>query len=486
VAIPMKRCLFFPLLFALVTAVYASLVSPLAFPFGGLAVPLEYHINVPFYYQNKYYYCGPACLQMVFNYYGENISQNEIACVARTIGDPVDSTFTDELRRAGHFSNLSISMGDELPSNITGYTLRSLGYATFESRGMNLSTLENYISQGKPLILLMWYSFHHVSTHYRVAVGYNQTHVFLHDPWNKPLWNGTYGGPSIAFNNTQFMDLWSYYGNWALCVCPWTVKISTPTYIKPGTPFQIESTVTYPQPPSNSLSDYPASSCSALIALPANLSLAQGEVQKKTIGIGSLNAGTNATVSWALVATASTKGTISITAEGKVSGSVGTHYNYTAYNYTDRIGATANFTITLNADSSPPAISMPTRVPATDVQPNQAVEISTNVTDPDSGVQNVTLYYTINNGTTWENESMSLNQTTRLYEATIPGQQAGTWVRFKIFTSDKVGNNATLDGMQPYCIYQTVAEFPSSTILTLFVTVTLLAIITYRKKHADF
>lgn len=81
---------------------------------------------------------------------------------------------------------------------------------------------------------------------------------------------------------------------------------------------------------------------------------------------------------------------------------------------------------------------------------------------------------------------MSLNQTTRLYEATIPGQQTGTWVRFKIFASDKVGNNATLDGMQPYCIYQTVPEFPSLLVLPFFMTVTLLAIMTYKRKRAGF
>lgn len=350
VAIPLRYSVFFLLLFVLVTVtagIYPSINA------AGVSIPLETHINVPFYYQDKDYYCGPACLQMVFNYYGENISQYEIAGAARTIGDPVYATFIDDLRRAGHFSNLSTSMGNELPNNITGYALRSLGYAAFESQSISLSTLESYLSQGKPLILLMWYSSYHISTHFRVAVGYNQTHVFLHDPWNKSLWGSAYGGPNIAFNNAQFLDLWSYYGNWALYVSPWTVNISVPTYIKPGTPFQIESTITYPQPLPNTISDYPASSCNASIALPANLSLAQGEVQKKTIGTGLLDAGADDTVSWKLVANSTIIGTINITAEGKVFGSVGVHYIYTAYGYNDRIGAMANFTITLKKDSRP-------------------------------------------------------------------------------------------------------------------------------------
>ena len=148
----------------------------------------ETHFSVPFYYQEKDYYCGPATLEMIFDYYGENVFQSEIACVARSIGDPLYVTYTDELRRAGHFSNISLSMGNELPSNITGYNLRPLGYASSEAQGMNLTLLRSFLDQGKPLILLMWYSHYHVSTHYRVATGYNETHVFLHDPWNKPLW----------------------------------------------------------------------------------------------------------------------------------------------------------------------------------------------------------------------------------------------------------------------------------------------------------
>ena len=309
------------------------------------ALALEGHIPVPFYYQDEDYYCGPACLQMVFNYYGENISQYEIAAVARSIGDPVYATFTDELTRAGHFSNISTSMGSELPLNIAGYTLRNLGYASFESQGMNLTTLEAYIDEGRPLILLMWYSYHHVSTHFRVVAGYNQTHVFLHDPWNKPAWGGAYGGPDIAFNNSEFLDLWSYYDNWALYVCPWAVDVNAPAYVTPGTPFLLESTIMYPQPLPSALSVYPASFCNASIDLPANLSLAQGEVQKKTIGTGFLDAGSNAVVSWTLVANSSVEGTLNITVEGMVSGAVGANYNYTAYEYHDRIGVTASFLI---------------------------------------------------------------------------------------------------------------------------------------------
>jgi hypothetical protein len=303
-------------------------------------------VPVPFDYQEKDYYCGPAALQMVFNYYGENISQYEIACVARSIGAPLYTTYTEELRRAGHFSSLSTSMGDELDSNITGYALRQLGYAAFEGYS-DLTTLKNFLDQGKPLILLMWYSSAHVDGHYRVATGYNETDVFLNDPWNKPLWGGTYGGPNIAFNNSEFLDLWSYSDNWALYVSPWTVDFSAPVSVEVGTPFQVESTVTYPQPLPNALSAYPASSCNASITLPPNLSLAQGENQQKTVGTGDLQAGDSSSLSWTLVANSSVAGTVSITVDGMISGSVGANSNYPAYDYSDRIGATVNFTVNI-------------------------------------------------------------------------------------------------------------------------------------------
>jgi uncharacterized protein YvpB len=426
-------------------------------------------IPVLFYYQDKDYYCGPACLAMVFDYYGENISQEETADVARTLGEPVYSTFTDEMVRAAHFSNISTSKGGEIPDeNITGYSLRKLGYAAFEDQGMNLTQLKSYIDENRPLILLMYYSSHHVSTHYRVVTGYNETHIFLHDPWNKPLWNGTYGGPNIAFNYSAFLDLWAYWSNWALYTSPWNISISAPAYIKPQTPFQINATVTYPQPLPNALDDYTASSCNATIKLPANLTLAQGETSKKTLGTGSLQAGATETVTWMLTADSSGTYTVNVEADGLVSGSV---YEYPSYDYTDRIGAAINFTIQLGEDSDAPLISNLSRVPDGPVTPNQEVKVSANVTDSESGVKNATLYYDLNSSQAWTPMLMSYNSTAQLYYATIPGQPVGTHVSFKVVAYDKVGNNATEDGTE-YSAYTVVPEFSFASVMITIMSIT--------------
>jgi len=419
----------------------------------------EHHIVVPFHYQEKDYYCGPACLEMVFDYYGEDINQTEIADVAGTIGEPFYSTYTDELRRAAHFSNISTSIGDELPGiNITGYTLRGLGYAAFESYSMSLEDLKRYVDMGKPLILLMWYSESHYCGHYRVLTGYNGTHFFLHDPWNKPEWSGKYGGPDVAFNYTMFFDLWSYSGYWALYVEPWRLQVSAPNQILPGTTFKVNATITYPEPSPGATDTYPSSLCNATIILPANVNLVQGETAKKTVGTSVLNAGESANVSWTLIANSYVMGKITIEVEGLVSGHVRAYPpSYPEYYYTDRIGAKTTFTIETE-DNTPPRISTPTREPQGDVQPFQEVKISVNVTDMESGVETVILSFTTDDGSTWENRTMDFNASTSLYEEIIHGQDAGTTVRFKIIAYDVAGNVAVLDGEQSYCIYVVVSE----------------------------
>jgi outer membrane protein assembly factor BamB len=399
-------------------------------------------IPVPFHYQEKYYYCGPACLQMVFNYYGQNIPQPEIACVARTIGHPLYGTIDSDLRRAAQFSDISTSIGDQLPHNITGYSLRQLGYSAFEAQGMNLTTLESFLDQGKPLILCMWYSSAHYLGHFRVAVGYNQTCVFLQDPWNAQAWGGVYGGPYTVFNDSQFMDLWSYSGNWALYVSPWEVNLSAPAYVNPGKLFEVKSTITYPEPPPNALSEYPASSCNATIALPANLSLTQGELQTKPIGTGLLNASNSATVTWALVANSSVKGTIGIVAEGKISGSVGPVLNYPAYDYTDRIGAAVNFSINFGAPDVT-VINVAPSKPAVGQGFNDSIDIT--VADPGSSTEtfNVTLYanattiatrsVTLTSGDsttitlTWSTKSFAYGNYTISANVTLPAGEVNRW-----------------------------------------------------------
>lgn len=114
------------------------------------------------------------------------------------------------------------------------------------------------------------------------------------------------------------------------------------------------------------------------------------------------------------------------------------------------------------------------------VLPNQEVKVLVNVTDAESGVKNVTLYYNLNNSQTWTSVPMDYNLTSFLCNATIPGQPIGTYVKFKIVAYDKVGNNATRDETE-YCTYEVIPEFPSNLILKLFMLIAIPIIIYARK-----
>ncbi|MGB9778322.1 MAG: C39 family peptidase, partial [Candidatus Bathyarchaeales archaeon] len=291
-------------------------------------------IGVPFYYQAKTYYCGPAALQMVFDYFGENVSQLEIAEVARTV--PY-LTYTDELRRAAHFSNISTSMGSEMAENITGYSARKLGYAAFEMFGMTLDDLKALIDRDFPVILLMRWVPDEPYGHFRVAVGYNATHVFLHDPWNNIEWGGDYGGPNLPMNYTFFDEMWNYFGHWGLFVSPWNVRVEVPSNVYAGQSFTVTATVLYPCPPQTPIYIYEASTCNATIILSEGLVLADGESPTKNLG--EIYAGGTVQTSWKIKAERPGNYSISVEAEGKISGVVGEKTDVgPGYQYDDRIG----------------------------------------------------------------------------------------------------------------------------------------------------
>jgi PKD repeat protein len=153
---------------------------------------------------------------------------------------------------------------------------------------------------------------------------------------------------------------------------------------------------------------------------------------------------------------------------------------YQVKDYAGLISETYSDTIIL--DATEPTIRTPSRTPEGNPQPNQDVKVSANITDATSEVKNATLFYTVNNGTSWEDRTMNHNSSTGLYEATILGQSAGTLVRYKIVAYDYAGNNATLNGTGPYCTYQVVPEFSSTIILPLFIALSLITIIFTRKK----
>lgn len=286
--------------------------------------------GVPDHGQIKWYYCGPAALEDIFDFYGPDISQSEIADAARTDVD-YSGTFTDDMRRAGHFSDLSTSQGEEMAGSITGYTGRGLGYAAFETYFGGVGGLKPLIDAGYPIVVLQYEDLVNKQWgHFRVVIGYDDgtSTIYVKDPNPNPE----------SYSYADFEALWVYSGKWGAVVCPWQVTLSAPATVLVGATFTVTATVTYPCP-SPFPTGYPASLSKATINLAAGLSLSLGETSGKTLGTGTMTAGGSETVQWNVDAVGS-GGPFDITveAEGRVSGSVSTHGSNPSYSYTDRIG----------------------------------------------------------------------------------------------------------------------------------------------------
>jgi hypothetical protein len=334
----------------IIIAATIVLTTPLSLH-SAFALPSQY-INVPYHSQPNWYYCGPACLEMVFDYYGVDVAHSEIADAARTDGtfpNPFGS-YSYELRRAGHFSNLSLSEG-ELSTHVTGYTARKLGYAAFEGY-LSIASVEALIDAGYPVVVLTWDAPTHDWGHFRVVVGYdpNAQTITVHDPLPK-AWSGTgkdtsWGGPDNVYSYSSFSDLWSYSGNWGLVTYPWDMYLSYTAAPLQGQIFTVRAIVTYQRPAIFS-ADYSASSSKVTIHLPEGLSLAEGETSMKTLTAigyseGTLPSGSTATAQWEVRADSLGAFGMFVEAEGLITGSVSGHAKgvfTTGYIYTDRIGS---------------------------------------------------------------------------------------------------------------------------------------------------
>jgi hypothetical protein len=130
-------------------------------------------------------------------------------------------------------------------------------------------------------------------------------------------------------------------------------------------------------------------------------------------------------------------------------------------------------------DTIPPEISEPWQdPPANNVQPLQNVTVRVNVTDYGSGIKNVTLWYSTDNGTSWTIRNMTalpiLSDTWITYEATIDGYENCTWVTYKIIAYDNAENNATKDNNGYGYQYHVIPEYPSTLILVFIMATTLI------------
>jgi parallel beta-helix repeat protein len=174
-------------------------------------------------------------------------------------------------------------------------------------------------------------------------------------------------------------------------------------------------------------------------------------------------------------------------------------YNGFSFDYwlLDGVKITQNpITIIMNAnhtleayfvDDIPPEISDPWQdPPPNNVQPLQNVTVRVNVTDYGTGIKNVTLWYSLDNGTSWTILNMTAlpvpSNTWITYEATIDGYENCTWVTYKIIAYDNAGNNATKDNNGYGYKYHVIPEFPSTIVSLLLLMLIAISLIFIKQR----
>ncbi|MFQ6092666.1 MAG: C39 family peptidase [bacterium] len=267
--------------------------------------------DLPYHSQETDWYCGEAALQMIFDYYGPLISQEDIGDVADESAG--SGTYPDNLRRAAHFSSWSTAVQNP---DLRGYPERDLGYGAFEyewsysSQYPNRYTdLKHLVSQDFPVLIL-------AQNHYLVVKGYNDSlDVFMvHDPW--PSY-----GPDVSVRQSFLVDhRWVGSDRWGLFVSPWSVDVDAPDLVVQDGKFTVDVTVTYVAPPPFGDEYYPLSVPLASIILPSRFTLAGGIPTK---GLPSLLVpGASEKVSWRVKALdrVSPRDTIAVSVRGFIRG----------------------------------------------------------------------------------------------------------------------------------------------------------------------
>jgi|YelNatPaOPRAMG01_1025707.scaffolds.fasta_scaffold203612_2 ABC-type bacteriocin/lantibiotic exporter with double-glycine peptidase domain len=138
----------------------------------------------------KELYCGPASLAMLLNYYGCELTQDEIA----------ERYFIAEL---GGMLNLDLIVA-----------AKELGFEVEHGKG-DWESLTRKIDSGDPVIVFWNYSIEPVPLrHFALAVGYFQS--------NDKEWLILHSGekPDRIMSRAQFERLWAQEGNWMMSVKP--------------------------------------------------------------------------------------------------------------------------------------------------------------------------------------------------------------------------------------------------------------------------
>ena len=147
-------------------------------------------MKIPFYKQITDYYCGPASMQMILEYFGNHMSQEMLAKQLKTQRD--DGTDHSDLIRVATENGLYCYVNRESTFNEIIY---------FLSR--DLPVIVNFMEPTDD------------DAHYAVVVGWGGNKLILNDPWN---------GKKFQIHEDWFLKHWydaeNHAKQWIMVLSP--------------------------------------------------------------------------------------------------------------------------------------------------------------------------------------------------------------------------------------------------------------------------
>ena len=136
-------------------------------------------LTIPYFQQEKDYWCGPASLQMAFAFFGKSASQTELVAAAGTTEEK--GTDNDKLVKVAQAAGFRVST-KELAA---------------------LEDIQSYLTQNIPVIV-NFIEPTDEEGHYAVVVDINDKDIILNDPWN---------GPNFSIPKADFVNRWHSTNN---------------------------------------------------------------------------------------------------------------------------------------------------------------------------------------------------------------------------------------------------------------------------------
>ncbi len=131
-------------------------------------------LKIRYYKQKKDFTCGPACLQMVFNFFGKKLKQQYISKLANTT------------HKNGTRNKEMVSVA------------KKEGFYCYVRENGKLNQLKYFINRGLPVII-EYIEPSNNDIHFSVVTGYSDGNIIMNDPWN---------GKDFIFDSRKFSRRW--------------------------------------------------------------------------------------------------------------------------------------------------------------------------------------------------------------------------------------------------------------------------------------